>query len=133
MTDTVTVTLDAATVPAVPALNVVLEASDDFAPRTRKTTSDTLVALKPSLDAVKLAPGKVYTVARDLTATKAAGMVGLLNEHYPSEWTFVGRTSPTGGSVVQAKYDPANLRPVRKVTRKAAGQPGKTAGSKPAK
>jgi hypothetical protein len=109
-----------------PAMQVVLEESAEFAPRTRKSTSDTLTALKPSLDAVKLNPGKIYTVARGLMPNKAASTVSLLNDHYPSDWTFAARSTTDGTAIVQAKYDPANKRPVRTVTRKAPS------GAKPA-
>lgn len=112
MTDTAT----AAPVAATEApLNVVLEAADDFAPRTRKSTSDALTALKPSLDAVKLNPDKVYTIVRGVEPKRAASLVSLLNERYPKTWTFGGRSTDDGKAIVQARYsvDPANARPKR--------------------
>lgn len=117
-------------------MRVVLEASEDFAPRTRKSTSDTLTALKPSLDAVQNAPGKIYTVVRDVAPNKAAAIVSLLNDHYSNDWTFAARSTTDGTAIVQAKFDPANRRPVRTTTRKAASgaKPAATAAPvKPAK
>jgi len=112
--------------PAAPALRpiepapmrVVLEAADDFAPRTRKSTADSLTALRPSLDAVQANPGKIYTIARDLTPKASASLVGLLNEHNSHDWTFAARTTDDGTAIVQAKFDPANRRKVRTVVRK---------------
>lgn len=114
MTDTATAAPDKA--PESP-LTVVLEAAEDFAPRTRKSTSDALSALKPSLDAVQADPGKVYTVAKGLTAQRAASLVSLLNERYPKTWTFGGRSTDDGTAIVQARYSdkPELARPERKM------------------
>lgn len=109
--------------PAEAPLNVVLEEASDFAPRTRKSTSDALSALKPSLDAVKASPDKVFTIAKGITPTRAASLVSLLNDRYDRAWTFGGRSTDDGTAIVQARYSlkPENARPVRKVTRKANG------------
>lgn len=104
--------------PVAPAMQVVLEASEGFAPRTRKSTADSLTALRPSLDAVQASPGKVYTIAKGMKSTAAASLVGLLNEHHSHDWTFGARTTDDGTAIVQAKFDPANRRKVRTVVRK---------------
>lgn len=98
-------------------MDVVLKPADGFAPRTRKSTSDRLVALKPSLDAVKAAPGGVFTIAEGMEAKDAASLVSLLNERYDNRWTFGGRSTDDGTAIVQARYseDAALARPVRKM------------------
>lgn len=120
MTDTAT---DAPEAP----LNVVLEESGSFAPRTRKSTSDALTALKPSLDAVKGSPDKVFTIVKGVDPKRAASLVSLLNERHDRKWTFGGRSTDDGTAIVQARYseNPENARPVRKVNRTA-----KTAATK---
>lgn len=97
-------------------LRVVLKAAEDFAPRTRKSTSDALTALKPSLSAVRGAPDQVFTVVEGVTPNRAASLVSLLNERYPNTWTFGGRSTDDGSAIVQARYSekPENARPVRK-------------------
>lgn len=116
MSDTATAAPES---PADAPLNVVLEEAGDFAPRTRKSTSDALTALKPSLDAVKANPDKVYTIVRGVEPKRAASLVSLLNERYPKSWTFGGRSTDDGTAIVQARYsvNPANARPERKVTK----------------
>lgn len=111
MTDTTT-----AEKPSEAPLQVVLEESADFAPRTRKSTSDALTALKPSLDAVKANSPKVFTVVKGVTPAKAASLVSLLNERYDNKWTFGGRSTDAGTAIVQARYSasPELARPVRK-------------------
>lgn len=122
MSDTATIATET---PAEAPLNVVLEESADFAPRTRKSTSDALTALKPSLDAVKANPDKVYTIVKGVEPKRAASLVSLLNERYPNEWTFGGRSTDDGTAIVQARFstNPANARPVRKVTAKNGTKP----------
>lgn len=97
-------------------LTVVLEEATDFAPRTRKSTSDALTALKPSLYAVKDNSPKVFTVVKGVTPAKAASLVSLLNERYDNKWTFGGRSTDDGTAIVQARYStsPELARPVRK-------------------
>jgi len=116
MTDTTTAT----EAPEAP-LNVVLEAAEDFAPRTRKSTSDALTALKPSLEAVQANPDKVFTIVKGVEPKRAASLVSLLNDRYPNTWTFGGRSTDDGTAVVQARYsvNPENARPVRTVNRKS--------------
>ena len=117
MTDTTPAATEAPEAP----LNVVLEESTDgFAPRTRKSTSDALTALKPSLDAVKGSPDKVFTIVKGVEPKRAASLVSLLNERYDRQWTFGGRSTDDGTAVVQARFstNPANARPVRTVNRK---------------
>lgn len=125
------------TAPAAPTaadekpLTVVLEeSSDGFAPRTRKSTSDALTALKPSLDAVKSNPDKVFTIVKGVTPQRAASLVSLLNERYARSWTFGGRSVDDGTAIVQARYSvkPELQRPERKVgkstgTAKKGGKP----------
>lgn len=107
-----------------PTMQVVLEASPGgFAPRTRKSTADTLTSLKPSLDAVKAAPGNVYTIAKGITPEKATGIVNVLNDHHSHDWTFGARMTTEGTAIVQAKFDPANRRPVREPRKAAAVTP----------
>lgn len=126
-------TSTAPTAPAEPAMTVVLkEAGDDFAPRTRKSTADALAALKPSLDAVKANPGKVYTIAEGVTPEKAASLVGLLNDRHPNTWTFGGRTAEDGKTaIVQARYSekPEHARPVRQNKPRTATANGTGSGS----
>jgi hypothetical protein len=114
---------DTATAAPESPLTVVLEESTDFAPRTRKATSDALTALKPSLDAVKAASPKVFTIVKGVDPKRAASLVSLLNERYPRSWTFGGRSTDDGTAIVQARYSesPELARPVRKVTRKPKG------------
>lgn len=113
---------DTATTAPAPPMSVVLEASEGFAPRTRKSTSDALSALKPSLDAVRQSPDKVYTIAKGVTPQRAASLVSLLNERYPNTWTFGGRSTGDGTAIVQARYStkPELQRPVRRSTPRAA-------------
>lgn len=129
MSDTVTAAPES---PAEAPLTVVLEEAADFAPRTRKSTSDALTALKPSLDAVKANPDKVFTIVKGVEPKRAASLVSLLNERYPRSWTFGGRSTDDGTAIVQARYstNPANARPVRKLnkangTKPAAATPKK--------
>lgn len=116
MTDTATATPEA-------PLNVVIEAAEDFAPRTRKSTSDALTALKPALAHVQGNPDKVFTIVKGVTPNKAASLVSLLNERHDNRWTFGGRSTDDGTAIVQARYStkPENARPVRKLNRKANG------------
>lgn len=100
-----------------PGMRVVLKPAESFAPRTRTATADRLVALKPTLDAVKEQSPAVFTIAENLTAKESASLVALLNGHYDKSWTFAARSTTDGTSIVQAKCDPANQRPVRKVNR----------------
>lgn len=126
MSDTATVTTEA----PEPTLNVVLEASDDFAPRTRKSTSDALTALRPSLDAVKATPDKVFTIVKGVESKRAASLVSMLNERYDNKWTFGGRSTDDGTAIVQARYSERreNARPVRTVNRKPkSNSPAKAA------
>lgn len=106
-------------------LTVVLEEAESFAPRTRKSTSDALSALKPSLEAVEKSPGKVYTIVKGVTPQRAASLVSLLNDRYPKTWTFGGRSTDDGTAIVQARFstDPKEARPERTVTRKPKGTP----------
>lgn len=103
-----------------PTLKVVLEESEDFAPRTRKSTADSLTALRPSLEAVEQRPDKVFTIARVKTPQKAASLVSLLNERYDTKWTFGGRSTDDGTAIVQARFSnkPENARPIRTVKRR---------------
>lgn len=123
MTDTATAA------PESPLKVVLEESSDGFAPRTRKSTSDALTALKPSLDAVKGSPDKVFTIVKGVDPKRAASIVSLLNERYDRQWTFGGRSVDDGTAIVQARFstNPENARPVRVVNRKpktaAAGTP----------
>lgn len=126
MTDTATAA-PAAEAPLVP----VFKPSDDgFAPRTRKSTSDALSALKPVLAQVEQASPKVVTILEGLTAQRAASLVSLLNERYDRRWTFGGRSTDDGTAIVQARYSasPELARPVRKVTRKDRPAKGTTTG-----
>lgn len=103
-----------------PALRVVMKEAADFAPRTRKSTSDALTALKPALTHVESNPDKVWTIVENLTPAKSASLVSLLNERHDNKWTFGARSTDDGTAIVQARYSvkPENARPVRKVTRK---------------
>jgi hypothetical protein len=112
-----------------PIMKVVLKPAEDFAPRTRKSTSDSLTALKPSLDAVREQTPGVFTIAEGMEPNKAASLVSLLNERHDLNWTFGARSTDDGSAIVQAKYDPANQRKVRKLNRK----PAAPAPSKPGK
>ncbi len=94
-------------------MNIVMETSDSFAPRTRKSTSEALTALSPVLEQVEMASPKVCTIVRDITPAESASLVNLLNTHKSRDFTFAARSLPDGGAIVQAKYDPANQRPVR--------------------
>lgn len=111
--------------PVPPAMTVVCEPAEDFAPRTRKSTAESLIALRPSLDVAEAHPGAVYTIARGMTPQKSASLVGLLNEHHGHDWTFGARTTDDGTAIVQAKFDPANRRKVRTVNRKPKASKGK--------
>lgn len=106
-------------------MDVVLKPSEGFAPRTRKSTAEALTALKPSLDAVKEASPGTFTIVENVTPAKSASVVALLNEHYDKDWTFASRSTSEGSAIVQAKYDPANKRPVRTVNRKPAAATAK--------
>lgn len=123
-------------------MEIVLKPAAEFAPRTRNSTADRLVALKPTLDAVQKATvdaraekadakAGVFTIVEKVTAKESASLVALLNAHYSRDWTFAARSTGDGTSIVQAQYDPANQRPVRTVNRKAsangAGKAGKAA------
>lgn len=112
---------DTATAAPESPLNVVLKpAPDGFAPRTRKSTSDALSALKPALDRVKASPDGVFTIVEGVDPKRAASLVSLLNERYDRKWTFGGRSTDDGSAIVQARYSekPELARPVRKVERK---------------
>jgi len=106
---------------AEPAMQVVMVEASDFAPRTRKSTSEALTALKPALAHVQSNPDKVWTIVQNVTPAKSASLVSLLNERYDSKWTFGARSTDDGTAIVQARFsaDPAKARPVRKVTKKA--------------
>ncbi len=120
--------------PAAPALQVVMEESDNgFAPRTRKSTSEALTALAPALAHVEANPAKVYTIVKGVTPAKSASLVSLLNEHKSHDWTFGARSTEDGSAIVQAKYDPANKRPVRTIDpAKLAARKAKAAAKKSA-
>lgn len=99
-------------------MRVVLKPAEDFAPRTRQATADRLTALRATLDSVKAASPGVFTIVENVSPKESASLVALLNEHYDRKWTFAARTTTDGTAIVQAKYDPANMRPVRTVNRK---------------
>lgn len=117
MTDTATATPEAPKAP----LNVVLEEAEDFGPRTRQSTIDTLAALKPSLESVQGNPDKVFTIVKGLTPQKAASLTSLLNERHDNRWTFGGRSTDDGTAIVQARYseNPKLARPVRNMKPRA--------------
>ena len=118
---------DTATAPAAPEFEV----SEDFAPRTRKATAETLTSLKHALDFCEANAGKVVTVCKGLTPAKSAAMVSLLNEHKSHDWTFGARSTDDGTAIVQAKYDPSNKRPVRTIDpAKLAAKKAKAAAKK---
>lgn len=100
-------------------MKVVLKPAEDFAPRTRTSTSERLTALRSTLDAVQAASPGVFTIVEGVTPKESASLVALLNEHYDRKWTFAARSTTDGTAIVQAKYDPANERKVRKVNRTA--------------
>lgn len=109
-------TATTATAEEAPMTVVLIEAGDSFAPRTRKSTADALAALKPSLDAVRQSPDKVFTIAQGISVEKASSLVSLLNDRYDLKWTFGSRTADDGkGGIVQARYSerPENVRKVR--------------------
>jgi hypothetical protein len=110
---------------------VIEEAGEKFAPRTRKSTSESLTALKPNLEHVKANPDRVFTIVKGLTPEKSASLVSLLNGHYPNAYTFGARSTPDGDAIVQAKYSTTDLRPVRTVNRKPVSEADKaTAAAK---
>jgi len=113
-------------------LQVVLKQTPDFAPRTRKGTSDALVALKPSLEAVHSNPDKVYTIAEGVTPAKAASLVNLLNGRHDLRWTFGGRSTDDGTAIVQARYSerPENARKVRTMKPRKPKTEGKGKGGR---
>ncbi len=125
---------DTATPAPAQSLQVVMEESDNgFAPRTRKSTSEALTALSPALAHVEANPGKVYTIVKGVTPAKSASLVSLLNEHKSHDWTFGARSTEDGSAIVQAKYDPANRRPVRTIDpAKLAARKAKAAAKKSA-
>lgn len=111
------------------AMKVVLKPAEDFAPRTRQTTADRLTALRSTINGVKEGTPGVFTIVEGISAKESASIVALLNEHYDRSFTFAARSTPDGTAIVQAKYDPANMRPVRTVVRKPKPATAKAKGS----
>lgn len=109
-------------------MEIVLKPSEGFAPRTRKATAERLTALAPVLAQVRDASPGTFTIVEGVTPAESASLVALLNEHYTKDWTFASRSTASGSAIVQAKFDPANKRPVRTVNRKPKGnKPAKSA------
>lgn len=97
-------------------MEIVLKpAVEGFAPRTRTATSERLTALKPTLVQVEAATPGTFTIVEKLSPKESASLVALLNAHYSKDWTFAARSTDDGTAIVQAKFDPANRRPVRKI------------------